>query len=99
MRTYSLETLVGRLIVMIGTASQQPAAQADTPRWLTGGAQEQGMTHARSMNDAARQVPIVPRFRTAFIAQRAKRQADCPYASFGLDRRGHAVKIIGFWKA
>ena len=50
-------------------------------------------------NDEGREVPIVPQLRTVLMEQHAKRQPDCPYVCFRLDRKGHAVKVRGFRKA
>jgi integrase len=50
-------------------------------------------------NDSAREIPIVPQLRTLLVEQRAKRQPDCPFVCFRVDRRGHAAKIEGFRKA
>jgi len=50
-------------------------------------------------NDEAREVPIVPQLRTLLVEQRAKRQQDCPYVCFRLDRKGHAIRVRGFRKA
>jgi len=50
-------------------------------------------------NDEAREVPIVPQLRTLLMEQHAKRQPNCPYVCFRLDRKGHAVKVRGFRKA
>ena len=43
-------------------------------------------------NGEAREIPIIPELRVLLLAQRAKRQAYCPYVCFRLDRRGDAVK-------
>lgn len=48
--------------------------------------------------DAARTVPIVPQLRTLLLEQRAKRQPECSFVCFRLDRRGHAVNIGSFRK-
>lgn len=50
-------------------------------------------------NDEARDLPIVSHLRKLLVEQRAKRQSDCPYVCFRLNRKGHAVKIQGFRKA
>jgi integrase len=50
-------------------------------------------------NDEAREVPVVPELRTLVIEQHAKRQPECPYVCFRLDRKGRAVQIRGFRKA
>ena len=44
-------------------------------------------------NDEGRNIPIVPQLRTVLMEQFAKRQPNCPYVCFRLDRRGHAAKI------
>lgn len=46
-----------------------------------------------------RSIPIVPQLRSLLIEQRSRRQNDCPYVCFRLDRGGRAVKIKGFRKA
>jgi integrase len=50
-------------------------------------------------NDEGREIPIIPQLRTLLMEQHTKRQPDCPYVCFRLDRKGHAVKIRGFRKA
>jgi integrase len=49
-------------------------------------------------NDEGRNIPIVPQLRTVLMEQFAKRQPNCPYVCFRLDRRGHAAKIGTFRK-
>ncbi len=48
-------------------------------------------------NDQGRIIPVVPQLATRLIEQHARRQQDCRYVCFRLDR-GHAVKIGGFRK-
>jgi integrase len=50
-------------------------------------------------NDDSRSVPIIPQLRALLVEQYGKRQPDCPYVCFRLDRKGHAVKVQGFRKA
>jgi integrase len=47
-------------------------------------------------NDDAREIPIIPQLRTLLMEQYAKRQPDCPYVCFRLDRKGRAVQVRGF---
>jgi integrase len=49
-------------------------------------------------NDEARTIPIIPQLRAVLMEQRAKRQAQCPFVCFRLDKKGHAVKIGTFYK-
>lgn len=57
-----------------------------------------GLRAGETKNDSARAIPAIPQLRVLLLAQR-KRQAQCPYVCFRLDRRGHAVKLGGFRKA
>jgi integrase len=50
-------------------------------------------------NDEGREVPIISQLRVLLHEQRAKRQPGCPYVSFRLDRKGHAIQVRGFRKA
>jgi integrase len=50
-------------------------------------------------SDEARSVPIIPQLRALLVEQHGKRQEDCPYVCFRLDRKGHAVRVQGFRKA
>jgi len=60
-----------------------------------------GLIHLQAgetKNDDPRDIPIVPELRKLLLEERAKRQLDCPYICFRLDR-GHAVQVRGFRKA
>lgn len=50
-------------------------------------------------NDDARAIPIVPALRALLKEQFAKRQQDCPYVCFRVDRSGRSVKIENFRKS
>jgi integrase len=50
-------------------------------------------------NDDARAVPIVPALRVLLKEQFAKRQPECPYVCFRIDRNGRSVKIKSFRKS
>jgi integrase len=58
-----------------------------------------GIIHLRqTKNGHARDLPMVSQLRTLLVEQHARRQ-DCPYVCFRLDRKGNAVKVMGFRKA
>jgi integrase len=50
-------------------------------------------------NDDARSIPIVPALRALLKEQFAKRQPECPYVCFRMDRSGRSVKIESFRKS
>jgi integrase len=50
-------------------------------------------------NDDARAIPIVPALRVPLKEQFAKRQLECPYVCFRIDRNGRSVKIESFRKS
>jgi integrase len=50
-------------------------------------------------NDDARTIPIVPALRALLKEQFLKRQPECPYVCFRMDRSGRSVKIESFRKA
>jgi integrase len=50
-------------------------------------------------NDDARAIPIVPTLRVLLKEQFAKRQPECPYVCFRIDRNGRSVKIESFRKS
>ena len=50
-------------------------------------------------NDEAREIPIGPQLRVLIEAQHSKRQPNCEYVCFRLDRTCNAVKIKRFRKA
>jgi hypothetical protein len=50
-------------------------------------------------NGDPRSIPIIPQLRALLVEQYGKRQTDCPYICFRIDRKGHAIKIRGFRKA
>jgi integrase len=50
-------------------------------------------------NDDAREIPIVPALRVLLKEQFAKREAECRYVCFRVDRSGRSVKIESFRKS
>jgi integrase len=58
-----------------------------------------GLRAGETKNDSGRNIPIVPQLRALLAEQRARRQSNCPYVCFRLDRRGQAAKLGGFRKA
>src|SRR5262249_10281671 len=50
-------------------------------------------------NDDARTIPLAPQLRSLLIEQRGRRQANCPFVCFRVDRKGHAREIGSFRKA
>lgn len=49
-------------------------------------------------NGKGRTAPVVPQLRALLLEQRAKRQPDCPYVCFRLDKLGRAGRIGSFRK-
>jgi len=49
-------------------------------------------------NGEGRTIPIVPQLAALLRERHAKRQASCPYVCYRLDKRGHAVRIMGLRK-
>jgi integrase len=54
---------------------------------------------AQTKSGKPRVIPIIPQLRALVEKQHARRQAECPYVCFRLDRKGHAARINGFRKA
>ncbi len=50
-------------------------------------------------NDDARTIPIIPELRALLLEQRAKRQPECEFVCYKLDRKGHAGRVKSFRKA
>jgi len=57
------------------------------------------LREGETKNDEAREAPIVAQLRTLLEERHAKRQPDCPYVCYRIDRKGHAVKVESFRKA
>jgi integrase len=58
-----------------------------------------GLRVGETKNDSGRDIPIIPQLRDLLLEQRLRRQPDCPYECFRLDRRGQAARLGGFRKA
>jgi integrase len=52
----------------------------------------------QTKGNTARQIPIFGELKKALLAQQARRQPDCPYVCFRIDRTGQAVPIGDFRK-
>jgi integrase len=52
----------------------------------------------QTKGNTARQIPIFGELKKMLLAQQARRQPDCPYVCFRINRTGHAVPIGDFRK-
>jgi hypothetical protein len=60
---------------------------------------DEGFCLRETKNDDTRAIPIVPALRVLLRAQFARRQPDCPYVCFRVDRSERSDKIKSFRKS